>query len=70
MFAGRLLRRMDLSPTSKLYVGSIVLALAISPGMVAVAQLLGVALDPGIPPALGAVAAATFAARLRQESHN
>jgi hypothetical protein len=65
MFAKRLTDLIPVRSTfAKLILGSIVVALTISLGTVAIASLISVAMPSAIPAALAAVGAATYAASM------
>lgn len=53
---------------AKLLIGAVLIALVISLGMIGILKLLGFSINPAIPAALGAIGAATYAARVRMIS--
>lgn len=69
MFVERAIARIHVrSSWVELIIGSLITALAISLGMLAIADALGFELNPALPAAFGAVGAALFAARMRIHS--
>ena len=56
------------SPILKLIIGSVIVALTISLGMVAVLRLLGFEVNPALPSALAGIGAAVFAARMKDKN--
>ena len=66
MIVERLIKSLSTrSPILRLIAGSVVVALTISLGMVAILSLFGFGVNPALPSALGAIGAALFAARMR-----
>jgi hypothetical protein len=66
MIVTRLVRQLPIqSDLAKLIAGSIIVALSISLGMVAIAGFMSVTLPAAIPAALAAVGAAAYAATMR-----
>ncbi len=69
MIIERLVEKLPIrSNFTKLIVGSILTALAISLGMVGILKLFGFSVNPGIPAALAAIGAATYAARMKKRT--
>ncbi len=67
MIVERLVRKLLVkSNFTKLMVGSILTALAISLGMVGILRLFDFSVNPAIPSAFAAIGAATYAARMRK----
>jgi hypothetical protein len=67
MIITRLVRQLPIhSAWGKLIAGSVIAALSISLGTVAVASLMSITLPSAIPAALAAVGAATYAAAMRR----
>jgi len=69
MIIERLVEKLPIrSNFTKLIVGSILTALAISLGMVGILKLFGFSVNPGIPAALASIGAATYAARMKKRT--
>ena len=66
MFAERLAKSLSIrSSLLRVVVGSVVVGLTISLGMVAILRLLGLGVNPALASAPAAIGAALFAARMR-----
>jgi len=69
MLAERLIKLLPIrSSMLRLITGSVMVALAISLGMVAVLRLLGSEVNPALPSALAVIGAAIFAARMKDKN--
>ena len=68
ILAERLIKLLPIrSPMLRLIAGAVVVALAISLGMVAVLSLLGFEVNPALPSALAVIGAGIFAARMKDK---